>query len=146
MSDDEHLWLHNCSIDAQSRADRESSGLARAILALSDDVVVDTLYRHSDERDSHSLDHGRPHEAELLRDAPDDLRRDLEVILVLPRLASVDEGARNVLGVLVLHDFRDLLGVIGKCFVLGTDVFLFFGLLFLLGLGCGSTLYFFWLR
>ena len=56
----------------------------------------------SDEGDGNALNVGWFNEMEFLDNAPDDFRRDCEVVLIIPGLLLIDKWARDIASMSVL--------------------------------------------
>ena len=97
MCHNQDLALHYSRIDAERRANRECTCLTRAILALSNQVMILVIDGLADQGDRDALNLGGLDEAELLYNASNEFRRDSKIALwPIPRLLVVDERAHNV--------------------------------------------------
>lgn len=106
VSKHENLGFEQLAVDAQDTSDGERSGLASAILALRNQMLI-LLVFSDNQRDRVRLNPRRLLETELFDDVSLDVLGNRELWIV-PRLALIDEGTRDVAGVLVL-DQLDLL-------------------------------------
>ena len=101
--------------------------------------MVDIADRVSDHGNGDGLNVGRLDEVHL-EDSANDLRRDGEIVLVVPRLSLVDEYARDILGVSILNKLNTFSSLVSQGLMLRRDrtVVLFLLLLLFLFLSSGS--------
>lgn len=118
VGDNQNLWLLNRRVDPKGGTDGESACLTRAILALSDKIVVDAVNGRCDQGDCHSLNVRWLDEAEFLDDTSHQVRSNGEIVFILPGLLLVDEGTRDVASVLVLDQLDSLVSVLSQLLVL----------------------------
>ncbi len=87
-----YLWVH-----PQDRPNCKCASLARAVLALCNQVDVLVLVGPSDHWDRDTLNVRRLEELQLFDNALENVFWNLEVVLVLPRALLVNKGRRALL-------------------------------------------------